>query len=50
MKLEGYKNLGDRVAYYEALASWGSGYAELALGVVRNDTLAGRTANNYMAT
>lgn len=48
-ELQGYITAGNREAYYEALASWGSGYAELALGVVRNDTLAGRTANNYMA-
>ncbi len=43
-ELQGYVNTGNITAYYGALASWGSEYAELALGVVQNNTVAGRTA------
>ncbi|HFB54385.1 MAG TPA: hypothetical protein ENJ46_00555 [Hellea balneolensis] len=38
---------GDRIAYYTQLAEWGYRYAALALGVVSNDTFAGRVANEY---
>lgn len=37
----------DRIAYYEQLKAWGYKYAELALGVVRGDTLSGRAANAF---
>lgn len=45
--LEIHVNAGDRVAYYSQLADWGYEYGSLALGVVNNDTLAGRIANEY---
>ena len=44
--LRGNVQAGDRIAYYDALADWGYVYGELALGVARHDTTAGRTAND----
>ena len=37
-----------RIDYYQFLADRGYAYGMLALGVARNDTVFGRTANNYM--
>ncbi|NBB81087.1 MAG: hypothetical protein GVY36_16880, partial [Verrucomicrobia bacterium] len=37
----------DRIAYWETLSSYGSQYANLALGVVLHDTSSGATANRY---
>lgn len=45
--LQTHINAGDRIAYYEQLSEWGYAYAELALGVVNADTVAGRTANAF---
>ncbi len=45
--LDAFVSSGDRIAYYTQLAYWGYDYARLALGVVRNDTLAGAIANIY---
>jgi hypothetical protein len=45
--LEQHVQAGDRIAYWETLSSYGSQYAELALGVVRHDTSSGATANRY---
>ena len=38
---------GDRIAYYDALASFGVAYGTLALGVVENNTMSGATASSY---
>lgn len=45
--LNQHAEAGDRVAYYEALDSFGDIYGRLALGVVLNDTVAGSSANRY---
>jgi hypothetical protein len=42
-KLREHVLAGDRIGYYSQLAEWGDVYAALALGVVRADTLSGRT-------
>ena len=47
-KLSEHVNAGDRIGYYSQLAEWGDVYAALALGVVRADTLSGRTANAFL--
>ena len=47
--LERLSAAGDREGYYTYLAATGDRYAELALGVVREDTLSGRMANAFMA-
>lgn len=47
--LEEHVDANDRIAYYEQLKAWGYKYAELALGVVRGDTLSGRTANAFFS-
>lgn len=39
---------GSRIAYYSKLASFGIPYGTLALGVVLEDTLSGRTASQYL--
>ena len=49
-QLKAFADAKDRVGYYEYLASTGDKYAELALGVVREDTLSGRMANAFMAS
>jgi hypothetical protein len=36
-ELQNYVTNEDPAGYYTALASWGSEYAELALGVVQNN-------------
>ncbi|MCV3274408.1 hypothetical protein, partial [Roseobacter sinensis] len=48
--LDQHAKAGDRVAYYEALDSFGDIYGRLALGVVLNDTVAGSSANRYFLT
>ncbi|WP_227272483.1 calcium-binding protein [Roseobacter weihaiensis] len=48
--LRQHSESGDRIAYYTALESFGNRYGTLALGVVNNDTAAGKTANLYFAT
>lgn len=45
--LKEHVNASDRIAYYSQLKEWGYKYADLALGVVRADTLSGRTANEF---
>lgn len=45
--LQSHADSGDRIAYYEQLSEWGYTYAELALGVVNNDTFSGAIANTY---
>lgn len=45
--LSQHSEAGDRIAYYEALSSFGVAYGELALGVVRNDTVSGASANQF---
>lgn len=45
--LDMHAQAGDRIAYYESLASFGDPYGALALGVVRNDTSSGASANTY---
>ena len=46
-QLQHYADLGHRQAYWARLADKGYAYAELAGGVARNDTLFGKTANNF---
>ncbi len=48
--LRHHSEAGDRTAYYTALESFGNKYGTLALGVVNNDTIAGKTANLYFVT
>lgn len=38
---------GDRIMYYDALASFGVGYGTLALGVVEKNSLSGASATSY---
>ena len=47
-KLNEHVTAGDRIGYYSQLAEHGYAYAALALGVVRADTLSGRTANAFL--
>lgn len=42
-----YAAQGNREAYWNYLAAGGDRYAQLALGVVRNDTISGVIANGY---
>lgn len=42
-----HSEAGDRIAYYEALSSFGIAYRALALGVVLNDTVSGASANQF---
>jgi len=46
--LQQHVDASDRVAYYEQLSEWGYIYADLALGVVNNDTTAGKAANIFL--
>lgn len=45
--LERFSDSGDRIGYYGQLEDWGYKYGELARGVVTDDQLSGRTANNF---
>ena len=47
-RLANYAEVGDRVGYYQLLAESGDAYANLALGVVNADTLAGAAANLFL--
>lgn len=47
--LQAFADAGDREGYYNYLIGTGDKYAKLALGVVREDTIAGRMANAFMA-
>lgn len=47
--LSQYATQGNRERYWNYLAAQGVAYAQLALGVVRNDTLNGFVANHYAA-
>jgi hypothetical protein len=46
-QLQTYVSTGDRVSYWQTLGGWGFDYAKLALGVVLNDTVNGRIANEF---
>ena len=48
VRLANYTEVGDRVGYYQLLADSGDAYANLALGVVNADTLAGAAANLFL--
>jgi hypothetical protein len=48
--LSQYADQGNREGYWNYLAAQGVPYAQLALGVVRNDSLNGYVANTYAAT
>ncbi|RED52172.1 hypothetical protein [Aestuariispira insulae] len=47
-KLAESKDPNARVHYYQFLSDKGYAYGAMALGVARNDTVLGRTANNFM--
>ncbi|BCH67440.1 hypothetical protein RvVAT039_pl02730 (plasmid) [Agrobacterium vitis] len=47
--LQGYVDASDRIGYYTQLSDWGYVYADLALGVVNNDSTAGKAANIYLS-
>ena len=48
-QLATFVTAGDRIGYWQTLAGWGFKYANLALGVVLNDTLNGGIANSFAA-
>lgn len=43
-----YANVGDRVGYYELLASYGESYGTQAVGVVNADSISGAAANIFL--
>ncbi len=48
--LKGFRDSGDRYGYWSYLKQKGDPYANLALGVVTNETLEGYIANQYAAS
>lgn len=48
-ELATFVTAGNRIGYWQTLADWGFTYANLALGVVLNDSLNGEIANSFAA-